>query len=846
MPPRLLPLLLLLVTAPASAQTITSRSWSDPRPGVRVLEGRTSGPTTRFYATYVDLCADYVHVDATARPTSRRSAASWGAAAGATVATNGDFFLYDSPPPVYGLAVGGGAAWPVAQTGESAAAMSSWYHRRYGWIAFGDGWVEFNHTRWVKNNRSPSAGFRPGTVTSDIPAGTQALVSGFPELVTEGTRYTCGSPTASTCFPDRGDMRQRHPRTAMGLTEDRQTFILLVVDGRSSSSAGMYGTELASLMHQLGAWQAFNLDGGGSSQMWVAGRGTINRPSDGTPRSVANHWGVFAGAGGGRSRAPGSCVAEYDECFRRNPDGDGCEVEQALFDAAVTGGDTTSDVDGDGMADACIRSGDDLRCRVSNAESWGGFHWRNDAFGDDDGFDVPMRWSTIRMGDLNGDGLADVCARFAAGVRCWPSTPDGMGAPFDGPTLADAGGWRGAPYGSTLRVADFDGDGLDDLCVRRSTDLRCFRSTGEGFEEPVIGPAWSDADGFDQPAQYATIRMGDLDGDGRADVCARRASGVECHLSTGDAFGPAIAGPAWNDRLGFDRVRYWSTMRMADVNGDGRADLCIRTSTDLRCHFFDGAAFGDAVIVADLADDRGWGQHDNYATIRAGDVDGDGADELCARANAGIRCWRWSGVDAEPAFSRFNGPALSNADGWGDPKYYLSLRLADMNGDRRADLCARGAAGLRCWPSTGLGFGDAVAVDGFDDARGFDVPARYASFTVAGPRCMPVAETCNGRDDDCDRLIDEGACGDDDAGAASGDASAPTRDGGATARDGGSAPLRDAGPDVPLSSGCSCRAAVPHGAPGATLGMLLALGALLLRVRRSARASAPRGARSPR
>ncbi|MEC7523580.1 MAG: phosphodiester glycosidase family protein [Myxococcota bacterium] len=822
----LLTLCLCLLAAPADAQTITSRSWSDPRPGVRILEGRTSGPTTRFYAAFVDLCADYVHVDATARPTSRRSASSWGSAVGATVATNGDFFLYESPPRVYGQAVGGGRAWPVAQTGESADAAGQWYHRRYGWIAFGDGWVDFNHTRWVKNNRSPRAGFMPSTVTGAVPPGTNALVSGFPELVTEGARYTCASPTASGCFPDRTDMRQRHPRTAMGLTEDMQTFILLVVDGRSSSSAGMYGTELASLIHQLGAWQAFNLDGGGSSQMWVDGRGTINSPSDGTPRSVANHWGIFAGAATGLPRAPGSCVAEVDECFRRSDGGEGCEVEQAMFDLSVVGGDTTSDVDGDGLADACIRSGSDLRCRLSNAESWGDFHFRNDAFGDE--FEDMTRWSTIRMGDVNGDGLADVCGRFSGGVRCWPSTPDGVGAPIDGPPLADDGGWRGPAYGSTLRVADFDGDGLDDLCVRRSTELRCYRSTGDAFEEPVLGPAWSDADGFDQPAQYATLRFGDLDGDGRADVCARRASGMECHLSTGDGFGPAIEGPTWSDRRGFDHVRYWSTIRMADVDGDGRADLCVRTSTDLRCHFFDGVAFGDAVIVADLADDRGWADHDNYATIRTGDVDGDGADELCARANAGVRCWRWDGA----AFARFWGPELSDDDGWDDPKYYLTLRLADVNGDRRADLCARAAAGLRCWPSTGAGFGPPIGVDGYDDGRGFDLPSRYAAFTVAGPRCMPVEETCNGLDDDCDGEIDEGACAPPDAGV--------TRDAGATGRD--ASATADAGPtagdggtDAPLSGGCGCRSA-PGGAT--PLGSLALLALAFLR----RRGGTPRGA----
>lgn len=83
-------------------------------------------------------------------------------------------------------------------------------------------------------------------MTEDTPSGTIALVSGFPELVIAGQTYTCSSPRATDCFPDRSDIRERHPRTAMGLSEDRRTFILAVVDGRDSpASVGMYGAELA-------------------------------------------------------------------------------------------------------------------------------------------------------------------------------------------------------------------------------------------------------------------------------------------------------------------------------------------------------------------------------------------------------------------------------------------------------------------------------------------------------------------------------------------------------------------------------------------------------------------------
>jgi hypothetical protein len=562
----------------------------------------------------------------------------------------------------------------------------------------------------------------------------------------------------------------------MGLTEDRQTFILLVVDGRSTSSVGMYGAELASLIHQLGAWQAFNLDGGGSSQMWVDGQGTINSPSDGSPRSVANHWGIFAGSASGLARVPGSCMpVTTEQCFEARRDGSGCETEEAQLSTAFIGGDTTSDVDGDGRADACMRQGDDFVCRPSTGDGFGDTSLTFGGFTDGDGFDEAGKWTTLRMGDFDGDGRADVCGRAADGIRCFLSTGEGESLRVDGPGLTDDSGWNQTRYGTTLRVADIDGDHRDDLCARAAAGIRCWRSTGTGFSAAIVGPEWSNDSGWDRPEYYATIRMGDVDGDGRDDLCARAAAGVFCYRSAGDGFPERITGPAWSDTSGFSSVRYWSTFRLADVDGDGRKDVCIRTSTDLRCHFSTGDGFGDAQIVGALADDAGWSDHSNYATLRTGDVDGDGADELCVRANRGVLCYRLG----PEGFVRFDGPALSDESGWSAPEYYSTMRLADVTGDGLDDLCVRAAAGPRCWASTGDGFAaDSIGFNGFTDGS----VDRFATFRVSGPHAVPVPETCNGLDDDLDGLSDEdGICdvdgpGPDDPGA--GDGGWPTGDGG--------------------------------------------------------------------
>ncbi|WP_062464690.1 phosphodiester glycosidase family protein [Demequina soli] len=66
------------------------------------------------------------------------------------------------------------------------------------------------------------------------------------------------------------------PRTAIGMISANH-YVFVVVDGRSSESAGVTLTELASIMQDLGATEAYNLDGGGSSTM-VSDGSLVNDP----------------------------------------------------------------------------------------------------------------------------------------------------------------------------------------------------------------------------------------------------------------------------------------------------------------------------------------------------------------------------------------------------------------------------------------------------------------------------------------------------------------------------------------------------------------------------------------
>lgn len=112
-----------------------------------------------------------------------------------------------------------------------------------------------------------------------MPHGTTPamLIGGWPRILRDGVIVAGESATDEGTLSRNAEAR--HPRTAIGFSRDSSTLILFTVDGRSENSGGMTLIELARVMRELGAWDALNFDGGGSTTMVVDGR-VVNQPSD--------------------------------------------------------------------------------------------------------------------------------------------------------------------------------------------------------------------------------------------------------------------------------------------------------------------------------------------------------------------------------------------------------------------------------------------------------------------------------------------------------------------------------------------------------------------------------------
>ncbi len=93
------------------------------------------------------------------------------------------------------------------------------------------------------------------------------------------------------------DISGRHPRSALGFSKDNKFLYLITVDGRHQHYTGMTQTELGYLMLEAGAYNAINLDGGGSSEMIAKSDDgqfyILNHPSDGNERPIHNGIGII-------------------------------------------------------------------------------------------------------------------------------------------------------------------------------------------------------------------------------------------------------------------------------------------------------------------------------------------------------------------------------------------------------------------------------------------------------------------------------------------------------------------------------------------------------------------------
>ena len=216
----------------------------------------------RVHIAKVDLHCPGITIIGTDVSQSNRTTSNFAFPNKTTIAINGAFFDGNNKPQ--GLNVTNGIRWPNSH--------DTTHHSFLACTAGKQCFIE-----------------EPNRRTAHKPEW-HTVISGWQNL--KNGSYICPRGSPRICHTNA---RGQHPRTAVGLSNNKRYLYLVVVEGRQNGFKGYTLNQLARLFKRRGVNMALNLDGGGSSTM-VVKRSRVNElPSRQffLERNVANHLGII-------------------------------------------------------------------------------------------------------------------------------------------------------------------------------------------------------------------------------------------------------------------------------------------------------------------------------------------------------------------------------------------------------------------------------------------------------------------------------------------------------------------------------------------------------------------------
>jgi hypothetical protein len=312
------------------------------------------------------------------------------------------------------------------------------------------------------------------------------------------------------------------------------------------------------------------------------------------------------GGGGGGTTGNGTVLVRLPANRSSRPRAIGLVVGGQPF-TVTQGPSVPTDLEGDGRGDFVVwRPGSGTWYSVKSGAGYdyaavGVTQWGAEAAGD-----RPL------MGDIDGDSIGDLVVwRASSGTWFWLTSSTGYSYAF-----ARGKQWGQQSLGDVPMLADMDADGKADLVLwRASTGTWFWLSSSSDYDYASARAAqWGNASLGDVP------KVGDMDGDGRGDlVIWRTSSGTWYWLTSSSGYAYAAAGARqWgNPTLG-------DIPKVGDMDGDGRADLIVWRAPSGTWYWLTSASGYDYAA----ARAQQWGNESLGDVPMLADLDGDGRSDL--------------------------------------------------------------------------------------------------------------------------------------------------------------------------------------------------------------------------
>lgn len=239
-----------------------------------------------------------------------------------------------------------------------------------------------------------------------------------------------------------------------------------------------------------------------------------------------------------------------------------------------------AEIDGDGSTDLIHIWGSGINSLVSNLD--GSYRLIREGWLPRAGYNMSLSSSRVLGGDVDGDGDTDLVHVWTGGLNTMTSNRDGTFSMRKEGWLPKSG-YVISPTGQVFLISDWSGDGRADIVHVWSDGLNMLRSAGDGTYQ-LVNEGWLPRAGYPTSIASSRFLAGDVNGDGAGDLVHVWSGGVNTMVSRLDGTFSLVR-EGWLPRDGYATAPTTTRYFLADLNGDGAADLVHVTGSGITSMF---------------------------------------------------------------------------------------------------------------------------------------------------------------------------------------------------------------------------------------------------------------------
>ena len=326
------------------------------------------------------------------------------------------------------------------------------------------------------------------------------------------------------------------------------------------------------------------------------------------------------------------------------------------------------DLDGDGKADLTVINNGSINVSVFRNTSSAAGSIRYAANVD---FTTGTNPWPVSIGDLDEDGKLDlVVPNYSSNtVSVFHNTSSGAGSiSYAAKIDFTTGTWP-----SSVSIGDLDGDGKVDLAVVNSgsNTISVFRNTSSGAG--II--SYAARVNFTTGTEPSSVSIGDLDGDGKADLAVANNNSNTVSVFRNTASGPGSI--SYAAKIDFTTGVFPFSVSNGDLDGDGKAELAVANYTSGTVSVFRNTSSGAGIISYAAKVDFTAGT--NPRSVSIGDLDGDGKADLAVPNSGSSTVSVFRNMSSVGSISYATKVDFTTGATW-------SVSIGDLDGDGKADL----------------------------------------------------------------------------------------------------------------------------------------------------------------